>query len=222
LLKIDHLLLACHNVFLTSRQLRDETGLATYEGGYLEEHGLAQRIVPLGNSQFIEIESVVDVDHAMSAPRPIARHILETTRESPVLLSSYLLTDDLDAHAARCGVPARTPTILRPDGSTAVVRVAPRVDETLAERLPIWYDGDRDRVHAGDVPVDHKLQPNGIAWLELGGPADRIREWVGPEIESLPIRLAGGEPGIRAVGIAMIDGSELVIRPTNGQLSAAA
>jgi hypothetical protein len=217
MMKIDHLLLACRNTYLTSAQLREEGGLDSFEGVYLAGLGLAQRVVPLGNSQFIEIESVVDVYEAEQAERPISRHIMEVTREAPKFLSSYVLTDDFDGHAQRTGMTVRHPFMLHPNGETSTCRVAPRVDEALGSDLPIWFDMDRSN-HPGDRPADHRVQPDGIAWMELGGDPEEIRAHIGPDGDELPLRLVGGEPGVRAVAVKLRDGGEVVIRPTAQRL----
>jgi hypothetical protein len=217
MMKIDHLLLACRNTYLTSAQLRDECGLDSFEGGYLAGLGLAQRIVPLGNSQFIEIESVVDVHEAEQAERPISRHIMTVTREAPKFLSSYVLTDDFDGHAQRTGVTIRYPSILQPNGVTSTCRVAPRVDEALGKDLPIWFDADVSN-HPGDRQADHRVQPDGIAWMELGGDPEENQAHIGPDGDELPLRLVGGEPGVRAVAVKLRDGGEIVIRPTADRL----
>jgi hypothetical protein len=53
-----------------------------------------------------------------------------------------------------------------------------------------------------------RRQAEGIAWVEVGGKAKRLRGWLGGE--ELPIRVIGGEPGLRRVGVATSD-REIVI-----------
>jgi hypothetical protein len=214
MLKIDHVLLACQNVFLTADLLREETGLASVEGGYLKGLGLAQRIVPLGNRQFIEIESVVDAGEAAKSDRPISRHIMEITREQPKFLSSYLISDQVDAEIGRLGLEKKLAQITTPAGEVVKTWVAPRVDDAIQNGdVPIWCELDDDRLHPGDLPVKHAVNPTGFSWFEFGGSETHLREWIGAEVDSLPLRFVGGSPGLRALAIGLDDGSEIVLRP---------
>jgi hypothetical protein len=52
------------------------------------------------------------------------------------------------------------------------------------------------------------VQPRGLSWVEVGGDAERLRDWLGGE--ELPIRVVDGVPGVRRVAITTSDG-ELVI-----------
>src|ERR1700749_5055421 len=114
--KFDHVLLVCRNLYLTAEQLRVESGLDSYGGGYSRALGLAQRIVPLGNRQFLEIESIIDADAAARSPRSVIPYILAGTRGQPSFLSTYVLTDDVESEAARLGLPLHHVTRTRPDG----------------------------------------------------------------------------------------------------------
>jgi hypothetical protein len=224
MIEIDHVLLGCRNLYLTAEKLRDEAGLECYEGGYFKGIGLAQKIVPLGNFQYLEIESIIDVEEANASERVIGRHILEVTGQKPTFISSYLRTDDFDGHVRRLGLETWDPRKTSPTGEErkAVALVAPRVDETIGNALPIWFQMNDMTRHSANRSVNHRRAPNGIAWLELGGDVDRIREWIGPEVDSLPLRLTGGEPGINAVAVRMADGTEVVIRPTSERVTEAA
>jgi hypothetical protein len=73
--------------------------------------------------------------------------------------------------------------------------------------------------HAGRRPVDHRKEPRGITWLEVGGDEQVMRDWLGDEADQLPLRYVGGEPGLRAIGIDFEDG-EIELRPSGKQLVA--
>jgi len=49
---------------------------------------------------------------------------------------------------------------------------------------------------------------SGIAWVELAGDADRLKEWLGDE--DLPIRVIDGEPGLHRVAVTTSE-AELVL-----------
>jgi hypothetical protein len=58
------------------------------------------------------------------------------------------------------------------------------------------------------MKVDHRLQPEGIAWIELGTDEVVLKEWLGDI--SLPVRFGGERMGINALGIRTSSG-EIVL-----------
>jgi hypothetical protein len=64
-----------------------------------------------------------------------------------------------------------------------------------------------DELHAGGARAGHGVRAQGIAWVEVGGAVEHLREWLG---EQPPIRVIEGEPGLRRVGVAT-SGREIVI-----------
>ena len=55
----------------------------------------------------------------------------------------------------------------------------------------------------------HDRKPSSFQWIEVGGDHEDLYKWLGPN--DLPIRFAGGEPGIRAAAIAA-EGGKIVLR----------
>ena len=43
-------------------------------------------------------------------------------------------------------------------------------------------------------------EAGGITWIEVGGDPARLERWLGGA--ALPVRVVGGEPGVRAIGVA--------------------
>ncbi|SRR5258708_2638501 len=219
MLKIDHVALCSTNLYETAYQLRDECGLESYEGGYFRGGGVAQRVVPLGNDQYIEIESVIDPDEARRAEWGNGRYIMEQVVGGPKLLAFWILTDDIEGEATRLGVKIWNVQRTKPDGTVRASRTAPPTIEAMTQGLPPFFAFEDMENHAARTLVKHRVQPTGIAWLELGGPEKRIQEWLGPEADSLPLRLVGGAPGIRAMAIATTRGEEIVLRPRSDRLT---
>jgi hypothetical protein len=214
LLKIDHVLLACRNLYVTADEFRDQTGLNFYEGGYFKGFGIAQKLVPLGNQQYLEIESVVDPQEAEECQWDIARSMMSMTRRVPRLFSMYILTDHFEEQVARNGSEPFHVVRTKPDGSLLEGYIAPATEIAYKDELPIFQSRGGMSDHPADTPVDHRVEPNGIAWMELGGPEERIRSWIGDEFNTLPLRFAGDEPGIRALAIKLKHGGEFVLRPS--------
>lgn len=65
--------------------------------------------------------------------------------------------------------------------------------------------------HAAAAP--HAVTPDGFAWVEVGGDAEALREWLGPD--ALPVRPVRGASGPVRVAIAT-DAGEVVVPPGSG------
>ncbi|MFF3906428.1 VOC family protein [Streptomyces sp. NPDC001848] len=68
MLSIDHISLGCRSICEGTERLCDETGSGQYEGGCFPHLGIANRIVPLGPDQYIEVESVIDAYSPQTNP----------------------------------------------------------------------------------------------------------------------------------------------------------
>jgi hypothetical protein len=71
------------------------------------------------------------------------------------------------------------------------------VDDRV-ERWRAWYEEAR-----------HARRPRAFSFVEVGGDEQELRAWLGDA--DVPVRVAGGEPGLRAAGIET-DAGEIVIR----------
>lgn len=223
-MKIDHVALWCNDLHETAAQLFEETGLASAEGGWFET-GIAQILVPLGNDQFIEIESVVDRrkwDEALASfgLEPFGRFLDDKIAGGPALVGYWILTDDIEAKARALGAEIMSLSKTQPDGNVISGRGTPPTPDAIQRGLPSFWVSDSGgmEVHGSRARVEHRVEPAGISWLEVGGDEQQLRAWFGPEGEALPLRFAGGSPGIRAMGIATEDGDEIVLRPSAGSL----
>jgi hypothetical protein len=215
MIEIDHICLAVRNVYEGSQRLRDETGLGHYEGGWFPKLGLANRIFPIGDDVYIEVESVIDV-FALEEGNPAARLFRDATLQGDVFLGWCARTDSMDeihAIARRLNAEVVSNSLrVRPDGST---KTSVRVPESTAcwrKGLPnVFHIAERSQ-HPARLPAEHGTRrSNGVAWLELGGTAEQMREWLGPDVDRMPLRFNGRSHGLYAVGLNT-DQGELVIR----------
>ena len=60
------------------------------------------------------------------------------------------------------------------------------------------------------TPVEHRVQPVGIEFVELAGDQKAMEEWIGTD--KLPLHWTDGAPGIKAVGIKTATGDTIVLR----------
>src|SRR5262245_33697906 len=156
-------------------------GLEVAPGGVHEGLGTHNRLVPLGGT-YLELLAIHDP--AESEGRGFGPALL---RRGEGLLGWAAAVEDLSAVIDRLGLS--TLTVSR-QGMTAQVA---GVDEAMREPyLPFFIERKGDR------------GPSRLDWLEVGGDAERLREWL--DGADLPIRAVDGPPRVLAVGV---DGREL-------------
>ena len=206
MLRLDHVVYAVPDLDEAAVRFREEFGLDSTEGGRHERWGTANRIVPLGD-QYLEL--VAALDEPMAAETAFGRGVLERAAGGGGWFTIAAVADDLDAVASRLGIEVGSGSRTRPDGQTVRWRMAGLDDPRREPWMPFFL--------TWDVPTSctrvalepgHGVRATGIAWVEVGGDAERLRDWLGGD--ELPIRVTDGEPGIHRVAISTADG-ELVI-----------
>ncbi|MEU5642625.1 VOC family protein [Streptomyces milbemycinicus] len=216
MLTIDHISLGSRNIYAGTEQLCTETGFGQYEGGWFPHLGIANRIVPLGPDQYIEVESVIDAYSPHT--NPSARWFYDQIEGGDVFIGWCLRVDtrdELQKLAEHFGTDIiDKPLRKRTDG---VQRNAIRVPETI----PCWQRGVPNvfliedlSEHPGAQPREgQRNTPQGITWMEVGGTEADMRAWLGDGAADLPLKYNGGRPGLYAVAVATDEG-EVVIRRT--------
>jgi hypothetical protein len=207
MLRLDHVVYAVPDLDEAAVRFREAFGLDSTEGGRHERWGTANRIVPLGD-QYVEL--VAAVDEATAAQTGFGRGVLERASGGGGWLTIAAVAEDLDAVAARLELEIGSGSRTRPDGEILRWRSAGLDDPRREPWMPFFLAWDvPDGLHPGRARAGHGVRAHGIAWVEAGGDAERLREWLGGE--ELPIRVIEGEPGVRRVGVATSDG-EIVIQ----------
>ena len=205
MLRLDHVVFAVPDLDEAAVRFREAFGLDSTEGGRHERWGTANRIVPLGD-QYVELVAVVDETAARTG---FGRGVLERARDGGGWLTIAAVAEDLDAVAARLGLEIGSGSRTRPDGEILRWRSAGLDDPRREPWMPFFLAWDvPEELHPARARAGHGVRAQGIAWVEVGGDAERLREWLGGE--ELPIRLIEGEPGVRRVGVSTSDG-EIVI-----------
>lgn len=202
---IDHVIYGVTDIEAAADRLRREHGLGTVPGG-AHRGGTTSLVVPLEPPLYLELLGVGDTTKADGA------WLEDALGGTDRLLWWALGTPDLDATAARRGLPVQSGEMAMADGSAVSFRTAgmplyPRpffvaYDAAPQRRLDAWRALHR--------AARHECAPGGFAWVEVGDGPELIDAWLGDH--GLPVRHAGvSAPGIRAAGIATA-GGELVIR----------
>jgi hypothetical protein len=203
-LRLDHVVYAVRDLDDAAARLRADHGLDSVAGGRHPEWGTANRIVPLGAGY---VELIAIEDDAAAARSAFGRSLRSSLDAGEGWFAVCAASDDLDAVAARLEAEVEPGERVRPDGEVVRWR---RVDPPgRATWLPFFIAWDVEpELHPGRARAGHGVRAEGLAWVEVGGDADRMRAWLGGD--DLAIRVVDGPPGVRRVAIATADG-ELVI-----------
>lgn len=205
-LAFDHAILCARDLDDAARALMDAHGLASVAGGRHPGHGTGNRIVPLGDS-YVELMGVVDP--AEAAGSPMGRWVRAEIDRGARMLALCLRTDDIEGLGRRLGLEPLEMSRATPSGAVLSWRLVGLERALPPDHLPFFIRWDDPARHPGRDRAGHRAAPRGIAWAELGGDRDRIRSWLGDH--DLELRLTGGPPGLRAVGIRSGAG-EIVLR----------
>jgi hypothetical protein len=192
---LDHVLLGVRDLEEAADRFRRDWGLGTVPGGS-PAPGVANAVVPLGSPVYLELVTATDAGASEAAAGLAA-----ATASGDRLFTWAIEPDDLDARAAALGALP-----LSGGGDTGRWRLLGEVEPDRP--FFIEYDIARaDRVEGWQRSYDkaaHECAPGQVTYLEVGGDELAMRQWVG-EID-VPLRFVGGEPGLRAVGIATAQG----------------
>ena len=193
--RIDHVLLASGDIEESADRLLSRYGLESVRGGEHPQWGTGNRIVPLGG-QYLEIIGVTDP--ARAAGTDLGRWVAASSSEGDALAGFMVEPDDFEATCARL-LLAQTPGARTlPDGTSLSWRLA-GLSEAITQGLPCFITWDGRGGALGGLDHDPPPDDTGIAWVEVGGDPDVLREWVGGDVDAL--QLVGGAPGIRRLAV---------------------
>jgi hypothetical protein len=205
-LHIDHVVYGVRDLSAAAEQFARQFGLASYPGGRHAGRGTGNVIVPLGHD-YVELLGIVDAAEAAQAAS--ARALQAQVAGGDRLTAWCLATDNLNETADRLGLTPVDWSRTLPDGTTLRWRLAGREVAMENPMLPFFISWQvRDDQHPSRARVPHRVQPVGIAWIEVAGNRLELDRWLGGA--ALPVRVVDGPPELRAVGISTADG-ELVI-----------
>jgi Glyoxalase-like domain len=203
---MDHVVRAVQDIDEAAARMEEEFGLVSVVGGRHADWGTGNRIVPLG-ATYIELIGVVDP--AEAAADPIGRSVASSVTGGDRWLCWCVGADDLDVVAAARNLPLDSGSRTRPDGSMVRWRSAGFSFALANPSLPFFISWQiPSELHPGASKAIHRVQPEGISWVEVGDD-ERLERWV--EGLDVPVRRASGTSGPVAVGIATASG-DIVLR----------
>jgi glyoxalase-like protein len=188
-MRIDHVIYATADLDAAAARVESVLGVPAAGGGRHERIGTHNRIVPFDDG-YLELLAIADPDEA--AGSPLGASIQARIADAGDGLFAWAVrVDDVEPVAARIGTEVTT--IAREGFSAHLTGVA----EAMADPLLPFFIA-RDPGVPGPVP---RPGAPGIGWIELGGEAVRLAEWLGGA--DLPVRVVqdGGERGVRAMAV---------------------
>ena len=181
-MRIDHVIYGTADLDVAAARVEADLGLTAIPGGRHEGLGTHNRIVPLGDGSFIELLAVADAREARGSELGAALAAAIARREG--LLAWAVAVEDVGAVAARLGTP------LLGVGRQGTARLTAVVEALAEPCLPFFIQRGAPRAAGAG---------GAISWIEVAGDPLRIEDWL--DEAELPVRVAAGEPRVRAVGV---------------------
>ena len=219
MIEIDHVCLAVRNFYEGSQRLLEETGLGHYEGGWFPTKGLANRIFPLGDDTYIEVESAIDT-FAYAQGNPAATFFHDVAKDGDVFLGWCARTDsreELLELGLRSGMPVVADSLrVRPDGSTKISERVPDSGYCWRKGIPNLFLVEPDQLPRHPSRIASQFgtkKPTGIDWMEVGGSRAEMASWLGDDAASnMPLQYNGKAPGIYALAVNTDHGQVVIQR----------
>ena len=220
MVEIDHICLGVQHLFEGAYRLRNETGFGDYEGGWFPQTSLANRIVPLGDDTYIEVEAVVDA-YQLRAAEPVSVFFDACVQRGDAYVGWCVRVasrEELDRVARRLHADVVEHTLkLLHDGQAGagVARVPDAISCWAAGKPNFFYFPDMTVHGSRQIPTTPiRCSPQGLAWMEVGGTVEEMSDWLGISADMLPLRFNGAAAGLYAVAVNTAEG-ERVIRRRN-------
>ena len=223
---LDHIHIACTNVYTTAFDLTKTTKIGHYDGGFGGNVTLGHKIMPLGGKGvYIEIESIVDPFATADASKRPWWYKRAVAVGSPIFSGVRLRVntmEELGEIAKRHGGTVNPKPIVRtrPDGPEARFRDAPYSSgaaDPWEIGKPTWCCWeDRLYAHPSGQPVINTpglMQPLGVVWMEMGGNKAGMQAWLGQNPDDLQMRFNGKSTGLYAIGVSTDVGEVVIRRP---------
>ena len=207
---MDHYQISSRNLYESAHKLREQTGLGFYDGGFFAGNGMANKIFPLGKGTFIEINGIVDPGKVV-AKVPGTMKFYDRTEAGDCFSLMCMRTDtieELQAIAKRLGSTVSVNPVqrTRPNGPPVQAYTAPQGAQRGPNKMTWYCHESRQYMHPSGQPVfnwPNCVEPLGIAYLEFGGTAEAMTEWIGEPVSNFPAyKFFPDRPeGLYAIGV---------------------
>jgi hypothetical protein len=205
--EFDHAIYAVRDFEAAAGRLWDQFGLAAVPGGRHAGWGTGNWIVPLGPS-YIELIGIVDPVEASQGL--LGPHVTSVLRDGERFIGWVVRPDRFDEAVARLGLVPSEGSRARSDGTIVRWRTADPAVTMADPSRPFFIEWlVPPELHPGRMQAAHRVEPQGISWVDVQGDEPAVRSWLGDD--SLPVRVTPGPPALVAVGIQTANG-EIVLR----------
>lgn len=204
MIRINHIAIAAQLSAESAANLRSETGLGFYDGGYVPGGG-GSHIVPVGPGVYIQIST-----HFSGAPgtakvpdRFQGLNLRVDTREELEKIAAAKGMTTIDhSHSGRIQANGEHVAVVGMTGG----KIPPGMPPIY------WFDM---ATHPSGHPVEPAyglVRPVGIAWVEVGGTEAEMSAWIGSPASVMPLRYNGKAAGVYSLGIKLEGGKEITIQ----------
>jgi Glyoxalase-like domain len=205
-LHIDHVIYATGDADATAARIYDEHGLASVAGGQHPAWGTANRIVPLGGA-YLELMTIFDPE--LGATNELGRLVMANIDAGGGFIGWMVNGAAFDDRVAANGLVANSFSREKPDGTELTWRLAGLQNMLAEPPLPGLLAWDDPASFPGLTPIEHRVKPTGIAWIELAGDEELVRSYLGGA--DLPLRFVDGQPGVKRAAVSLDGGGEIVL-----------
>jgi hypothetical protein len=223
---LDHIHMGSPNIYTSAHNITQTTRIGHYDGGFMGGVTVGHKAVPLGGSVYIEVESLVDpfsTTDVSKQPWWYRKAVAAKTEIWSGLCLRVNTMEELGEIARRHGGTIN-PSIgerTRPDGPGVRFRSAPwgpGVPDAWATGMPNWYCWE-DRLYCHPsgqpvIPTPGLVEPQGVAWLEMGGTEQEMEKYLGQPPSTLKMRFNGKSHGLYAVAVKTDMGEVVIRRPS--------
>jgi hypothetical protein len=182
-------------------------GLTVLDGGRHPGRGTANLIIAFGQ-HYLELLAVVDAAEALASPqgRPV---VAALARRGPGLARWSVETADIEATAARVGLPIEDRHRILPDGTTVhwrCVGVDAAWEEPWRCAFMSWVDPDLHPTRTGGHI--HANGATGFDRLEVDVPdLPSLQNWLGGPVPERVTVSVGDDSGPRRLYLASVSGT---------------
>jgi hypothetical protein len=215
---LDHFSISSPNMFYGAHRLRLDSALSYYDGGHFQSGDHGNRIFPLGNNTYLELNGIVNAESVRDPKnRPWWYDKVQAVGECFTGFGLRVDTrEELDAIARKKRYSIAQPTTrVWPNGYELRAFAAPSQQMAWTHGRPNWYWFEDFPMHPSGQPpttAPKITRPDGVAWIEVGGTEKEMSDWLDMPAGSLPFKFNGRPPGLYAIGVKTMKGTEIVIR----------
>lgn len=227
MIALDHIAVWSNNLYETAIELSRQTGIGVSDGGWFPGLGLGQKIISLGGSVYIEVESIVD-HRRIAQGDPMARELERQTSRGACFAGLCLRADsreELDTFARHRGITVSSE--IRGGKQSTILAQQRSSREGIPHAPDFWNSWRIGRPNIyltpslARHPSVNEVQPGtgevigkGVISVELGGSREDLKRWLGevadPEELGMRIEYNGRAHGLYAVTFDSTSGVQTI------------